>query len=323
MRCRRIIVVSPPTLQNSGLQSYAHALSAALVDICEDVEHVTYIEGFSLPELTQSTLLVWVGLPADPSLANKLLDEIRSISRQVPQLLLPEWEGHSCEESFKMVAPVLGGVYVLLPENQRVQSIFSSSIAMRRAYVLPTPVAAAAFESFGGAGGRDLSAMYLGRVSRQKAVLDLARFWSSSSLSKLVPLHLYVPDTAQSIESYAGVSFYHLPPEPYTQRFRIYRNHTFYVSASKYEFSPIVPVEAMAQGCIALLSDIPGHRELGRKVRSARLFKDLSGLEAAIHEVLSSTVAMHAAATTTRSASARSHTPILTTHNHTHNIRLI
>lgn len=43
---------------------------------------------------------------------------------------------------------------------------------------------------------------------------------------------------------------------------KLYQKSTFYISTSKYEGMPLTLLEALACGCIPLVSDIPGHKEI-------------------------------------------------------------
>ena len=47
---------------------------------------------------------------------------------------------------------------------------------------------------------------------------------------------------------------------------QLFQSSKYYVSASEYEGMPLTMLEAMSCGCIPIVSNIPGHKELAKPV---------------------------------------------------------
>lgn len=276
----RVSVRCPSNLRDSGLLLYAEALICALGKSGRfSVVRLGWFDtGSSSPDVE-----VWCGVPRDIEQAEAVIADMATRHGQ-KLVLLPEWEAHSTADLVALAAPLAERrVFVVAMNNG------SSAAELVRAYdnwiagYIPTPLAADAFfpRSSRVAGSR-LKALYVGRIGGRKRVDWLAETWNDASVADVSSLTICTPSDPSRLRAGSGVDVRVLDNLQVSMaRFSWYDAHHIYVSASAIETGPISAIEAMARGCVPLLANSPGHRELAERSQACVLFDSLDELRSA------------------------------------------
>jgi len=100
--------------------------------------------------------------------------------------------------------------------------------------------------------------LFVGRLEKQKNVDKILNNFNGSNFE----LDVYGDGTLKDnleLESLSNINFY--GKIPHEQLIEKYQNYLFYISLSTHEGNSKTILEAMAAGCIVIVSDIPNNRE--------------------------------------------------------------
>lgn len=289
---RKVWIVSPPDLSNSGLRSYAIALQEALSRPGVKPIHLSGLAKV-WGQLTQDpSAIFWCGIPADYSAATATIDAILAMPASIPQILFPEWESHSVADLAGLLRRAISKrLLIAYPNNIDVgQQVESVSAKWCGAYI-PTPLGGDAFHIHGSAQNVDdetqLRAIYVGRDNATKKVAELVTAWEdvSTALRARLDIFSFTPSVAYHTLPKRGVRIFLVRPTLDPARFERYAAYHVFVSASAFEFGPIAAMEAMSQGCVPILANSPGHIHLIERSNSGFTFDNIDELRAAIRRL--------------------------------------
>jgi glycosyltransferase involved in cell wall biosynthesis len=303
-----VCIRCPPDMRYSGLMLYGDALADALGK--SGIYAVTRQDWFSAAT-GRADVEMWCGLPHPLGEAERAVD-LMLARGDGHVVLLPEWEGHTTDEFAALVAPLAPRpIRLIAMNNEAIAAAVTDRYPSWTARYIPTPLEAAAFAPLRRSRHHDrVRAVYLGKLTANKRVDVLLDTWRDPDVRSMSTLDIYTSSDPATIDVGNGIGVRRLSESnSTTDRFDWYEQHDVYVSASEFETGPIAALEAMARGCVPVLSDRPGHRELARRSMACIIIESRRQLQAVVADCAREPAKLHSLSAAGAAYVRRSHSP--------------